>query len=149
MKTDRGDLVLELFVSDAPKTVNNFVFLASSGWYDGITFYRVLTHNRVMTGDPSETGLGNPGYLFTTEIASGLTFDQPGILAMDNNGPDTNGSRLILTLAPEPELNGQYTIFGRVLSGMDVLSSLAPRDPQPGIVLPPGDELIRVTIEEH
>ena len=149
LHTAKGDVVIQLYPEKAPQAVNNFVFLASSGWYDGITFYRVLTDNRVMTGDPSETGLGNPGYLFTTEIASGLTFDQPGILAMDNDGPDTNGSRFIITLAPEPELNGQYTIFGRVLSGMDVLSSLAPRDPQPGIVLPPGDELIRVTIEQH
>jgi len=149
LHTVKGDVVLQLFPEKAPQAVNNFVFLARSGWYDGITFYRVLPGNRVMTGDPSETGLGNPGYLFVTEIVNGLQFNQPGMLAFDNDGPDTNGSRFFITLAPEPQLDGQYTIFGQVLSGLDVLSTLTARDPQPGIVLPPGDELISVTIEER
>jgi peptidyl-prolyl cis-trans isomerase A (cyclophilin A) len=102
-----------------------------------------------MTGDPSETGLGNPGYLFRTEMAAGLRFDQPGMVAMDNDGADTNGSRFFITLASNPQWNGQYTIIGQVLSGLDILSALTSRNPQPGIVLPPGDELIRVTIEER
>ncbi len=149
LHTAKGDVVLQLYPEKAPQAVNNFVFLARSGWYDGITFYRVLPDNRVMTGDPSETGLGNPGYLFETEIVTGLRFDQPGMLALDNDGPDTNGSRFFITLGSNAQWNGQYTIFGQVLSGLDILSALTTRDPQPGIYLPPGDELISVTIEER
>ncbi len=149
LHTAKGDVVLQLYPEKTPQAVNNFVFLARSGWYNGITFYRVLPGNRVMTGDPSGTGLGNPGYLFETEIAAGLRFDQPGMVAMDNDGPDTNGSRFFITTGPAAIWNGQYTIIGQVLSGLDILSALTARDPQPGIVLPPGDELIRVTIEER
>ncbi len=149
LHTAKGDVVLQLYPEKAPQAVNNFIFLARSSWYDGITFYRVLPGNRVMTGDPSETGLGNPGYLFETEIAPSLTFNQPGMVALDNDGPGTNGSRFFITLVPAPQLDGQYTIFGQVLSGLDILSALTARDPQPGIVLPPGDELISVIIEER
>jgi cyclophilin family peptidyl-prolyl cis-trans isomerase/protein-disulfide isomerase len=149
LHTTKGDVVLQLYPEKAPQAVNNFVFLARSGWYDDISFYWVLPNNRVMTGDPSETGLGNPGYLFETEIAAGLRFDQPGMVALDNDGPDTNGSRFFITLAPAPQLDGQYTIFGQVLSGLDILSTLTARDPHPGTYLPPGDELISVAIEER
>jgi cyclophilin family peptidyl-prolyl cis-trans isomerase/protein-disulfide isomerase len=149
LHTAKGDVVLQLYPEKAPQAVNDFVFLARSGWYDGITFYRVLPGDRVLTGDPSDTGLGNPGYLFETEIAASLRFDQPGMVALDNDGPDTNGSRFFITLAPASQLDGHYTIFGQVLSGLDILSALTPRDPQPGIYLPPGDELISVTIEER
>lgn len=149
MHTAKGDVVLQLYPDKAPLAVNNFVFLARRGWYDVITFYQVLPNDRVMTGDPSETGLGNPGYLFTTEIAAGLDFNQPGMLALDNNGPGTNGSRFFITLGSNAQLNGQYTIIGKVLSGLDILSALTPRNPQPGIYLPPGDELISVSIEER
>jgi cyclophilin family peptidyl-prolyl cis-trans isomerase/protein-disulfide isomerase len=149
LHTAKGDVFLQLFPERAPQAVNNFVFLARSGWYDGITFYRVLPGYRVMTGDPSETGLGNPGYLFETEIVAGLRFDQPGMLAMDNDGPGTNGSRFFITLGSFSQWNGQYTIFGQVLSGLDILSLLTTRDPKPGVVLPPGDELISVTVEER
>jgi cyclophilin family peptidyl-prolyl cis-trans isomerase len=93
--------------------------------------------------------LGNPGYLFETEIAAGLSFNKPGMLAMDNDGPGTNGSRFFITLESNPQLDGQYTIFGQVLSGLDILSALTPRNPQPGIYLPPGDELISVRIDER
>jgi cyclophilin family peptidyl-prolyl cis-trans isomerase len=147
--TARGDVVIQLFPDKTPIAVNNFVFLARSGWYDGITFYRVLPGNLVMSGDPSETGLGNPGYLFETEIAPSLNFSQPGMLAMDNDGPGTNGSRFFISLEPNPQLDGQYTIIGQVLSGLEVLSTLTPRNPQPGIYLPPGDKLISVSIEER
>ena len=146
---DKGYVVLQLFPEKAPQAVNNFIFLARSGWYDNITFYRVLPGLRVMSGDPSGTGLGNPGYLFTTEIPAGSHFDKPGMLAMDNDGPDTNGSRFFITLAPAPQLDDQYTIFGQVLSGLEILSSLTPRNPQPGVYLPPGDVLIKVTLEER
>jgi cyclophilin family peptidyl-prolyl cis-trans isomerase len=100
------------------------------------------------TGDPSGTGQGNPGYMFDNEIVPTLKFDQAGIVGMANSGPDTNGSQFFITYAPVPSLNGSYTIFGKVLSGMDVLEKLTPRDPQPGVSLPPGDKLISVTIEE-
>jgi cyclophilin family peptidyl-prolyl cis-trans isomerase len=149
MQTSKGAVTFQLFPEKAPLAVNNFVFLAHCGWYDGITFYRVLPDNRVMSGDPSETGLGNPGYLFETEIAAGLSFDQAGMLAMDNDGPGTNGSRFFITLGPNPELNGQNTIIGQVLSGLDVLSALTPRNPQPGNYLAPGDELISVSVVER
>jgi cyclophilin family peptidyl-prolyl cis-trans isomerase/protein-disulfide isomerase len=149
LHTAKGDAVVQLYPDKASLAVNNFVFLARQGWYDGVTFYRVLPNLLAATGDPSETGMGNPGYLFETEIPAGLRFDQPGMLAMDNSGPNTNGSRFFVTLASHAELNGQYTIFGRVLSGLEVFSALAPRDPQPGVFLPPGDELINVTIEER
>jgi cyclophilin family peptidyl-prolyl cis-trans isomerase/protein-disulfide isomerase len=149
LHTSKGDVELQLYPEKAPLAVNNFIFLAKSGWYNGITFYRVQPGERVMTGDPSETGLGNPGYIFTTEIATGLRFDRTGVVAMDNNGPDTNGSRFFISLASAPQLDGQYTIFGQVLSGLDILSNLSTRIPQPGIFLPPGDELINVTIAEH
>lgn len=149
LHTTKGDVVLQLYPEKAPEAVNNFVFLARSGWYDGITFYRVIPDNRAMTGDPSETGLGNPGYLFDTEIPSDLRFGQPGMVAMDNNGPGTNGSRFFITLGSNTQWNEQYTIFGEVISGMDVLSALTARDPQPGVYLPAGDKLISVTIEER
>ena len=142
-------MVVQLYPEKAPLAVNNFIFLARQGWYDGVTFYRVLPNLLAAAGDPSETGMGNPGYLFETEIPVGLSFNQPGVLAMDNSGPGTNGSRFFITLASAAQLDGQYTIFGRVLSGMEVLSVLTARDPQPGVSLPPGDELISVIIEER
>ena len=149
LHTAKGDVVIQLYPDKAPLAVNNFVFLARSGWFDGITFYKMLPDSLAMTGDPSGTGMGNAGYLFETEIPADLRFDQPGAVAMDNNGPNTNGSRFFITLAPAAQLYGQYTVFGQVLSGMDVLSAITPRDPKPGVYLPPGDGLIRVTIEER
>lgn len=146
--TEKGEIVLQLYPDKAPLAVNSFVFLARQGWYDGITFHRVLPGFVAQSGDPSATGQGNPGYLFDNETDSGLKFDRAGILGMANSGPDTNGSQFFITYAPAPSLDGNYTIFGRVLNGMDVLEELTPRDPQPGIHLPPGDKLIRVTIEE-
>lgn len=149
LHTAKGDIVIQLFQDKAPLAVNNFVSLARSGWYDGITFYKMVPGFLVMTGDPSETGMGNPGYLFKTEISTSLRFDQPGLVAMDNSGPDTDGSRFLITLAPAAQLYGQYTVIGKVLSGMDVLSTLSPRDPKPGTYLPPGDMLIQVSIQER
>jgi cyclophilin family peptidyl-prolyl cis-trans isomerase/protein-disulfide isomerase len=148
LHTSKGDVVIQLLPDKAPLAVNNFVTLARSGWYDGITFYKMLPDSLVMTGDPSETGMGNTGYLFQTEISPDLHFDQAGMVAMDNSGPNTNSSRFFITLSPAEQLYGQYTIFGQVLTGMPILSALAPRNPQPGMVLPPGDELINVTIAE-
>ena len=147
LHTAKGDIVLQLYPEKAPLAVSNFISLANNGWYDNNTFYRVFTGQWAMSGDPSGTGYGNPGYLFKTEISAGLNFDQAGMVAMDNDGPDTNGSRFFINLGPVPQMDGQYTIFGKVLSGLDVLSALTTRNPQPGVYLPPGDELISVTIE--
>ena len=149
LHTEKGDIVLQLYPDKAPLAVNSFVFLARQGWFDNITFHRVLPGFAAQTGDPSGTGQGNPGYMFKNEIQPALKFDQPGMVGMANSGPDTNGSQFFITYAAVPNLNGKYTIFGKVLRGMDVLEQLTPRDPQPGISLPPGDKLISVTIEEH
>jgi cyclophilin family peptidyl-prolyl cis-trans isomerase/protein-disulfide isomerase len=148
LETEKGQIVLQLFPDKAPLAVNSFVFLARSGWYDGITFHRVIPGYVAQSGDPSGTGQGNPGYLFKNETDPSLNFDQAWMVAMANSGPDTNGSQFFITYAPAPNLNGSYTVFGKVLSGIDVLEKLTPRDPQPGVVLPPGDKLIKVTIEE-
>jgi cyclophilin family peptidyl-prolyl cis-trans isomerase/protein-disulfide isomerase len=148
LHTEKGDIVLLLFPEKAPMAVNSFVFLAQQGWFDNITFHRVLPGFVAQTGDPSGTGQGNPGYTFNNEIDPSLKFDQAGLVGMANSGPDTNGSQFFITYGPAPHLNDSYTIFGRVLDGMDVLEQLTPRDPQPGLSLPLGDKLITVTIEE-
>ncbi len=148
LHTEKGDVTLQLFPDKAPITVNSFLFLARSGWYDNITFHRVIPKVYAQTGDPSGTGKGNPGYYVITEILPSLTFNQPGRVAMVNSGPDTSGSQFFITYAPIAQYDGQYTIFGQVLSGMDVLESLAPRDAQPGSETPPGDKLLSITIEE-
>lgn len=147
LHTAKGDIVVQLYAEKVPMAVNSFVYLARSGWYDGATFYRV-TSSVVQTGDPSDTGLGNPGYLFAVEMASNMKFDRPGAVALINEGPGTNGARFFVTLTAAPQLDGQYTIIGQVLSGLDVLTALAARDPIPGQALPPGDLLLQVTIEE-
>lgn len=149
LKTEKGEVVLELFAQQAPMAVNNFIFLAREGWYDGVTFHRVLPGFVAQGGDPSGTGLGGPGYAFENEVDPSLTFDGPGILAMANAGPDTNGSQFFITYAATPQLNGGYTIFGRVIAGMDVVEQLTERDPSKGMDLPPGDRILSVTIEEQ
>jgi cyclophilin family peptidyl-prolyl cis-trans isomerase/protein-disulfide isomerase len=148
LHTEKGDVVIQLFANKAPITVNSFLFLARNGWYDNITFHRVIPDLFAQSGDPSGTGRGNPGYYIITEIDPSLPFDRPGWVAMVNSGPDTSGSQFFITYAPTTQFNGQYTIFGEVLSGMDVLKKLTPRDAQPGSDTPPGDKLISVTIEE-
>jgi len=148
LETEKGNVVIQLYADKAPVAVNSFVFLAQQGWFNKITFHRVLPGFVAQTGDPSGTGQGNPGYMFDNEIDPALNFDQAGLVGMANSGPDTNGSQFFITYGPAPHLNGGYTIFGRVLSGMDVLEGLTPRDPQPGLNLPLGDKLINVIIEE-
>jgi cyclophilin family peptidyl-prolyl cis-trans isomerase/predicted DsbA family dithiol-disulfide isomerase len=148
LHTEKGDIVMQLFPEKAPMTVNSFLFLARNGWYDNITFHRVLPKLFAQTGDPSGTGKGNPGYYIITEIDPSLKFDRPGRVAMVNSGPDTSGSQFFITYAPTTQYNGQYTIFGEVLSGMDVLKELTPRDAQPGSDTPPGDKLINIIIQE-
>jgi len=148
LHTEKGDVVLELFADKAPVTVNSFIFLAQNGWYDNINFHRVIPTLFAQTGDPSGTGKGNPGYYLITEILPSLTFNSPGMVAMVNSGPDTSGGQFFITYAPATQFDGKYTIFGRVLTGMDVLQSLTPRDAQPGANTPPGDKLINITITE-
>jgi cyclophilin family peptidyl-prolyl cis-trans isomerase len=146
--TDKGDITLELFPDVAPIAVNSFIFLAENGWYDGVTFHRVLTDFVAQAGDPTGTGFGGPGYAFSIEISPDLNFDSAGLLAMANSGPESNGSQFFITLSPLPDLNGGYTIFGQVISGMDIVTSLSARNPDQNPNLPPGDVIRGVTIEE-
>ncbi len=149
LQTEKGDIVLELYPDMAPVTVNSFIFLARNGWFDGITFHRVIPGFVAQAGDPTGTGFGGPGYAFGNEISPDLNFDQAGVLGMANAGPDSNGSQFFITLGPAPNLNGSYTIFGRVIEGMDVVNSLTERIPEQNPNLPPGDKILGVTIEER
>lgn len=149
LQTSKGEIVIELLAEQAPIAVNNFVFLAREGWYDGVTFHRVLPGFVAQAGDPTGTGFGGPGYAFANEVVPELTFDGPGVLAMANAGPDSNGSQFFITFAAQPQLNGGYTIFGRVLSGMDVAQNLAARDPSRQPDAPPGDRILQILIEER
>lgn len=147
LHTVKGDIVIELLPQAAPTTVNNFVFLARKGYYDGVTFHRVLPGFMAQGGDPTGTGTGGPGYFIPNED-SDLTFDGPGIVAMANSGRDRNGSQFFIAYAAQPSLDGGYTIFGLVTGGMDVVQSITPRDPSTTPNAPPGDKINSVTIEE-
>lgn len=148
IRTEKGDIVIELLVEDAPIAVNNFVFLAQNDWFDGVTFHRVLPDFVAQAGDPTGTGFGGPGYAFPNEVQPDLTFDGPGVVGMANAGPDSNGSQFFITYAAQSQLDGGYTIFGRVIEGMDVLESLTPRNPATDPGAPAGDEILDVLIEE-
>lgn len=148
LHTDKGDIKIQLFADKAPIAVNNFIFLAKQGWYDNVTFHRVLPEFVAQAGDPSGTGFGGPGYAFVNEVSPDLKFDQPGRVGMANSGKDSNGSQFFITFAPTPQLDGGYTIFGQVIEGMDVAKSLTPRDPSQTLDLPPGDKIKSIDIEE-
>lgn len=148
IQTEKGEIVIELFAEKTPLTVNNFVFLAREGWYNGVTFHRVITGFAAQSGDPSGTGYGGPGYLIPDEFVPEMRFDAPGWVGMANTGPDTNGSQFFITLAAQPAFDGRYTLFGRVLRGMDVVAALSPRDPNVDAEAPPGDRIITIQIEE-
>ncbi len=141
-----GQFVIQLFPDKAPITVNSFVFLAQQHYFDGVTFHRVLPGFMAQGGDPTGTGMGGPGYEFQNEN-SDLTFDKAGVVAMANAGPNTNGSQFFITFGPQPQLNGGYTIFGQVISGMDVVNGITPRDPQQNPTFT-GDAIQTITIEE-
>ena len=141
-----GEFVIQLFPDKAPITVNNFVFLAREGFYDGTTFHRVLADFMAQGGDPTGTGGGGPGYVFQNED-NDLSFDKPGVVAMANAGRDTNGSQFFITFGPQEYLNGNYTIFGQVIQGMDVVTSIRLRDPQQNPNFE-GDKIKSITIEE-
>lgn len=149
IQTEKGDIVIELFPEQAPLAVNNFVFLARDGWYDGVTFHRVLPGFVAQAGDPSGTGFGGPGYAFGNEVSPDLKFDQAGVVGMANAGPDSNGSQFFITLDAAPNLDGGYTIFGRVIEGLEVIEALSPRDPGQSMNLPPGDQILGIVIEEN
>lgn len=142
-----GEFVIELYPDKAPITVNSFVFLAREGYFDGVTFHRVLEGFMAQGGDPTGTGTGGPGYEFVNED-SDLTFDKAGVVAMANAGRDTNGSQFFITFGPAPQLNGDYTIFGQVTEGMDVVNGITRRDPSQNPTFT-GDVIESITITEE
>jgi len=129
IETELGDIVVELFADKTPRTVNNFVFLAREGFYDGVTFHRVIKNFMAQGGDPGGTGTGGPGYRFSDEFHQALKHDSPGILSMANAGPNTNGSQFFITHVPTPWLDGRHSVFGKVSQGLEVLLSIPERDP--------------------
>jgi cyclophilin family peptidyl-prolyl cis-trans isomerase len=146
LSTDKGDIVLELFADKTPVTVNNFVFLARTGFYDGTIFHRVISDFMAQAGDPTGTGRGGPGYRFADEFHPSLRHDKPGVLSMANAGPSTNGSQFFITHVPTPHLNNKHTVFGQVVGGMDLLLTIPQRDPMK--VNSPAVKLNKVTIQE-
>lgn len=142
-----GEFKMQLFPDKAPKTVNSFVFLACRGYFNGVTFHRVIEGFMAQGGDPTGTGTGGPGYEFVNED-SDLTFDKAGVVAMGNRGRDTNGSQFFITFVPYPSLNGSYTIFGQVIEGMDVVNGITRRDPETNPTFE-GDAIESVTITEN
>lgn len=146
--TANGDIVVKLRPDLAPKTVNNFVFLAREGFYDGLTFHRVLPRFMAQGGDPLGTGAGDAGYDIPAEFSDTVLFDRPGLLAMARGpDPDSASSQFFITLAPAPHLNNQYTIFGEVVQGQDVVDKITPRDPDQNPTTP-GDTIEKITIQE-
>lgn len=128
IKTNRGDIELDLFAAEAPKTVNNIVFLARDGYYDGLTFHRVIPGFMAQGGCPHGTGTGGPGYKFEDETQGNSYKHETGSLSMANSGPNTNGSQFFICHEPQPHLDGKHTVFGKVTNGMDVVLSLEQGD---------------------
>ncbi len=144
--TEKGDVRARLFAEAAPWTVNNFVFLAREGYFDGTTFHRVIENFMAQGGDPTGTGTGGPGYRIRDEFHPDLRHDRPGLLSMANAGPNTGGSQFFITFVPTPWLDDRHAIFGEVVEGMEVVNSLRERDPQSD--REPGDRIESVVIEE-
>ena len=137
-KTARGEIVCDLFAQDAPKTVNNFVFLAHEKFYDGTVFHRVIANFMIQGGDPTGTGRGGPGYRFEDEVKNNPRKHQVGSLSMANAGPNTNGSQFFITHVATDWLNGKHTVFGQVRQGQEVVNAVQA-----------GDELVSVTVSEQ
>lgn len=137
METNRGVIQLELYPQHAPKTVNNFVFLVQEGYYDGVSFHRVIDDFVIQGGDPTGTGRGGPGYKFEDELEGNPLKHETGTLSMANAGPNTNGSQFFITHSPQPHLDGKHTVFGKVISGMNVVNDIQE-----------GDQMIEVTVTE-
>lgn len=137
IETPRGTIEIALDAQNAPKTVNNFVFLAKQGYYDGTTFHRVINDFMIQGGDPTGTGRGGPGYKFEDETRTNPNKHEAGVLSMANAGPNTNGSQFFITHSPQPHLNGKHTVFGKVTSGKDVVDAIKQ-----------GDKMTKVEITE-
>jgi peptidyl-prolyl cis-trans isomerase B (cyclophilin B) len=137
LATEQGDIKLELYPRHAPKTVNNFVFLAREGFYDGISFHRVIRDFMVQGGDPTGSGRGGPGYKFEDETRGNPLRHETGVISMANAGPNTNGSQFFITHSPQPHLDGKHTVFGKVVEGQDVVNAIRQ-----------GDRITKVTVEE-
>ncbi|GAB4459141.1 MAG: peptidylprolyl isomerase [Anaerolineae bacterium] len=137
IETDRGSIELELYANYAPKTVNNFVFLARQGFYDGVSFHRVISNFMIQGGDPTGSGRGGPGYRFADEFAGNPLRHETGVISMANAGPNTNGSQFFITHSPQPHLDNRHTVFGKVTSGQDVVDAIRQ-----------GDVMTKVTITE-
>jgi cyclophilin family peptidyl-prolyl cis-trans isomerase len=146
IKTAKGEIVVDLFAGQAPMTVENFVNLARSGFYNGTTFHRVIPGFMAQGGDPTGTGRGGPGYQFSDEFHPELRHSGPGVLSMANAGPNTNGSQFFITYAATPHLDDKHSVFGQVTGGIDVLRSIRERDPARDSQ--PGDEIESIEIEE-
>lgn len=129
LETEKGTMEITLFADKAPQTVNNFVFLARQGFYNGTIFHRVIADFMAQGGDPTGSGRGGPGYRFADEFHPSLRHDKPGMLSMANAGPGTNGSQFFITHVPTPWLDNKHSVFGQVSKGMDVLFAIPPRDP--------------------
>jgi cyclophilin family peptidyl-prolyl cis-trans isomerase len=140
----KGNIVIELFAKDVPRTVSNFVYLATTGFYNGTTFHRVIADFMAQGGDPTGTGTGGPGYKFADEFTKHKHIGV-GVLSMANSGPNTNGSQFFITLAATPWLDNKHTVFGQVIGGLDVLKSITIRDP--GTDTFPGDKIVKITIK--
>jgi peptidyl-prolyl cis-trans isomerase B (cyclophilin B) len=138
MATTKGEIAIDLYPEYAPITVNNFVFLSQEGYYDGLTFHRVIPNFMIQGGDPGGDGRGGPGYRFEDEVGpSNPLKHETGVLSMANAGPNTNGSQFFITHAPQPHLNGKHTVFGKVTKGMDVVNTIQQ-----------GDVMVKVKVEE-
>jgi cyclophilin family peptidyl-prolyl cis-trans isomerase/protein-disulfide isomerase len=149
IKTEKGDLVVELFPKEAPLAVNSFVYLAREGFYDGVTFHRVYHDFMAQTGDPTGTGWSGAGYQYREEIVPELTFDEPYMVGVARGqAAGTSGSQFFITYVPYPTLNGLYTIFGKLVDGVDVLEQITERDADQNPDAPAGDEIISITINE-
>ncbi|MEP9412354.1 MAG: peptidylprolyl isomerase [Candidatus Brocadia sp.] len=137
IETSRGTIKIELYPKYAPKTVNNFVFLTREGFYDGVSFHRVIRDFMIQGGDPTSTGRGGPGYKFEDEVKVNPLTHDAGVISMANAGPNTNGSQFFITHSQQPHLNGKHTVFGKVISGQDVVNAIRQ-----------GDIMMKVTISE-
>lgn len=145
-RTELGDFVVELYADKTPLTVNNFVFLAREGFYDGVTFHRVIKGFMAQGGDPTGSGRGGPGYKFQDEFHPALRHNAAGILSMANAGPNTNGSQFFITHGPTPHLDNKHSVFGKVIQGMDVVLAIPERDP--ASARQPGTRITRIEISE-
>ena len=142
-----GKVKIELYADKTPKTVQNFVDLSNSGFYDGVIFHRVIPGFMAQTGDPDGKGTGGPGYTFEDEFHPSLSHDSAGILSMANRGPDTNGSQFFITYGPTPHLDNMHSVFGKVVEGQDLIEAIPPRDPS--MINDPAVKMISIEIREN